>query len=107
VALLFFNLGRTFRPGDQPRIEIEEPAVNLEQLNLTPNGEPLQSGGTQTGDVAGEATAECSGKIKGNISSSGKIYHLPGGSFYERTNPEVCFASESEAIQAGFRKSLR
>jgi len=42
--------------------------------------------------------------IKGNHSSSGDfIYHLPGGRFYERTRPEVCFASEQEAQTAGFR----
>ncbi len=41
--------------------------------------------------------------IKGNHSSSGDfIYHLPGGRFYDRTRPEVCFASEQEAQAAGF-----
>lgn len=42
--------------------------------------------------------------IKGNHSSSGDyIYHIPGGTFYERTRPEVCFASEDEAQTAGYR----
>lgn len=42
--------------------------------------------------------------IKGNHSSSGDfIYHIPGSRFYERTRPEVCFASEQEAQTAGFR----
>ncbi|HEU5327946.1 MAG TPA: hypothetical protein VFU78_07620 [Thermomicrobiales bacterium] len=42
--------------------------------------------------------------IKGNKSSSGElIYHLPGTRFYERTNPEVCFATEEAARAAGFR----
>ena len=45
--------------------------------------------------------------IKGNISSSGMIYHVKGGSFYERTNPEMCFNTEAEAQKAGFRKSSR
>jgi hypothetical protein len=42
--------------------------------------------------------------IKGNKSSSGElIYHLPGTRFYDRTNPEVCFATEADAWTAGFR----
>ena len=51
--------------------------------------------------------------IKGNISSNGdKIYHVPGGSFYEKTQinkdtGERYFCSEEEAISAGWRKSKR
>lgn len=48
------------------------------------------------------------GLIKGNINSQGeKIYHLPGGMYYDRTDPEVWFKTEEEAQEAGFRKSLR
>lgn len=44
--------------------------------------------------------------IKGNHSSSGElIYHVPGGQFYERTNPEECFATERDARAAGYRAS--
>jgi hypothetical protein len=42
--------------------------------------------------------------IKG---SKSKIYHMPGGSFYERTNPAACFNSEAEAQSAGYTKSSR
>lgn len=46
--------------------------------------------------------------IKGNVASSGeKIYHVPGGAFYDRTDPEECFASETEAQAAGYRPSQR
>ena len=48
------------------------------------------------------ATADC--YIKG---SKSRIYHMPGGSFYDRTNPVQCFASEAEAQAAGFTKSSR
>jgi hypothetical protein len=40
--------------------------------------------------------------IKG---SKSKIYHVPGGSFYERTNAAQCFNSEEEALSAGYNKS--
>ncbi|PZX10464.1 endonuclease YncB(thermonuclease family) [Celeribacter halophilus] len=48
--------------------------------------------------------------IKGNISSSGKIYHLPGGLWYTRTRINVgsgerWFCSEDEARAAGWRKA--
>ena len=45
--------------------------------------------------------------VKGNISSASKIYHVKGGAFYDRTNPEQCFDTEAEAIAAGYRKSSR
>ena len=43
--------------------------------------------------------------IKGNESSG--IYHVPGGAFYNRTNPEICFATTSAAQKAGYRASKR
>ncbi len=45
--------------------------------------------------------------IKGNISGSSKIYHVKGGSSYEKTTPEACFNTEAEAVAAGFRKAKR
>lgn len=48
--------------------------------------------------------------IKGNISSGGKIYHLPGCGSYDKTAidesaGEHWFCSENEAEQAGWRKA--
>lgn len=51
--------------------------------------------------------------IKGNISSEGeKIYHVPGGEFYDATQinesaGERWFCTESDAVSAGWRKSQR
>jgi endonuclease YncB( thermonuclease family) len=61
--------------------------------------------------VVGAAPAQPgSGKclIKGNISSKGRIYHLPGSEFYDRTwidesKGERWFCSEAEALAAGWR----
>ena len=39
--------------------------------------------------------------------SKSKIYHIVGGSFYERTNAAQCFATEAEAQAAGYTKSSR
>lgn len=50
--------------------------------------------------------------IKGNISSNGRIYHVPGQEHYGRTRintsrGERWFCSESEARAAGWRKARR
>lgn len=104
VAFLFFGLGRYTAQNRPPDLRIEEPTVDLSKIYHTEN--------LQLGEVAGtaidaEEKIDCAGKIKGNISSSGKIYHMPGGAFYNRTVPEVCFSTEAEAKAAGFRKSKR
>lgn len=44
--------------------------------------------------------------VKGNIGSE-KVYHLPGGSYYNRTQPEECFVTGSDAEAAGYRRSSR
>lgn len=46
--------------------------------------------------------------IKGNINSKGeKIYHVPGGQYYDKTIAEEWFCTEAEAQAAGYRKSKR
>ncbi len=48
------------------------------------------------------------GQIKGNIRNKHeKIYHLPGGQYYEKTRAELWFKTEREAMEKGFRKSRR
>ncbi|WP_042455612.1 sunset domain-containing protein [Neobacillus dielmonensis] len=48
-------------------------------------------------------------QIKGNLTTYNgeKIYHVPGGQFYEVTDAEEMFCSEEEAEEAGYRRSLR
>jgi competence protein ComEC len=57
------------------------------------------SGEKQYVDASGK------GLIKGNASS--KIYHMPGGAYYDRTKAEVWFKTEAEAQAAGYRRSSR
>jgi len=68
--------------------------------------------GGGSGDIsaaAGGSSASCSQpQIKGNINSRGeKIYHLPGGQYYDITIAERWFCTEEEAQDAGFRKAAR
>jgi hypothetical protein len=57
--------------------------------------------------VAGDGTRDCPEgyPIKGNASSM--IYHMPGQSAYEVTEPEFCFATEEAATSAGYRAARR
>lgn len=59
-----------------------------------------------TAKVTPKAPAVCT--VKGNRSSSGEwIYHVPGGQYYAITIAEECFATEAQAVAAGYRKSKR
>ena len=55
------------------------------------------------GSIRGDGSGSCPADypIKGNKSS--KIYHTPEISSYQGTKAEWCFASEDDAIAAGFR----
>jgi hypothetical protein len=41
--------------------------------------------------------------IKGNVTTTDKIFHIPGGASYNQTKPETCFATAADAQAAGFR----
>jgi hypothetical protein len=64
------------------------------------------------GGVAPQDAWTCppSHPIKGNLTTySGEpcIYHLPGGRFYPKTNPERGYATEDDAQKDGCRRSKR
>ena len=61
---------------------------------------PYGAGSHAPLDDADEAPAGF--EIKGNADSM--LYHVPGSAFYDRTVPEVWFASEEAAEAAGFSK---
>lgn len=86
------NAARAARRG-QWAGEAEEPA--LYRLARTTHAAP-----------PAEGPGDCT--IKGNISTGGRIYHLPGGRWYDRTaiDPAVgerWFCSPAEAEAAGWR----
>ena len=70
-------------------------------------GERLQAEARTEG---GSASGDC--RIKGNISSSNRIYHVPGGQWYARTRIDTSkgerwFCSEAQARAAGWRRAKR
>ena len=73
---------------------------------------PAAAGSPEEGACDYSDTSEA--VIKGNISTNSgeKIYHVPGGGFYEQTvidkaAGERWFCAESDAVAAGWRISLR
>jgi len=58
------------------------------------------------GAVAPVSEDDCppSAPIKGNQSG---LYHVPGGAYYDVTNPEECFATAANAEAAGYEASSR
>ncbi len=74
-------------------------------LSLTPPP------GAGTVCAGGCVTPPAGCRIKGNIGASGeKIYHVPGGKFYDNTliepeKGERWFCTEAEAVAAGWRRS--
>ena len=91
VTVLAFGLGRlTTGQHSVPQIRVEE------AFSAPSNYSPT---------VAAVQSVICKNKIKG---SSSMIYHVPGGSFYNRTtSPIRCFDTEADAKAAGFRRSSR
>ncbi|TCS80344.1 ComEC/Rec2 family competence protein [Tepidibacillus fermentans] len=75
----------------------------------TTTSKPKSTTTNKTDTKTTTSSGDCSKPlIKGNISSSGeKIYHVPGGAYYDRTIAEEMFCTEEQAIKAGYRKSKR
>lgn len=87
--------------ADSQVVEGATPAAGQTQAE----GQAVEDTTPAAGQIDGDGSHHCPGShaIKGNASS--KIYHLPGGRSYDQTIPEVCFASEEDAVAAGYRAS--
>lgn len=78
------------------------PAPSQSTSDNTGTNQPFQN--NPSDDV--ERNTSCKGQIKGNTNS--KIYHVPGGAYYDKTVDNITwFCSEAEAQAAGYRKSKR
>lgn len=63
----------------------------------------MESGpGWMKGDFGGDCPEAY--PIKGNATS--RIFHLPGQSSYDKTIPEICFATDADAVAAGYRPRM-
>ena len=91
---------------DGPHVDSDE---SPEETPIAASVETVENPGNDaeaaSGHVVGDGSRDCPEgySIKGNASS--KIYHLQGGRSYDQTIPEVCFATEEDAVAAGYRAS--
>ena len=91
--------------GENKKTEISSADLEKE------SSDSKDSNATTTPVVNSEQKEGC--VIKGNINSSGeKIYHIPGGSSYTKTQidtskGEKWFCTEEEAVAAGWRKAKK
>lgn len=93
VALLTFAPVSPLPAAAQadPTIELSPGAVLPLDLNTCPAEYPVK--GNRAGRQASRPTDP--------------IYHVPGGRYYDATDPEECFATAADAEAAGYRAPLR
>lgn len=117
VLLVFLTGGpkasptRPRLPQPESRLPGREQPAPAPTVELQPAQEPAAVPGSCPNGCA-EPPPDC--YIKGNISrkTGERIYHLPGGEFYDRTKispgyGEAWFCTEEEARASGWRKSKR
>ncbi|WP_409270125.1 thermonuclease family protein [Neobacillus sp. SCS-31] len=89
--------------------QAKKKAVGIWSIENYATEEGYQSDISGKGTNRGEAykiQEKCEGKVKGNANS--KIYHVPGGAYYESNIKEIVwFCKETDARKAGYRKSKR
>ncbi|BBL77537.1 hypothetical protein [Methylomagnum ishizawai] len=71
-----------------------------------PTAHPVEAPKPGATEAQPDASGNCPASAPVKVSSSG-IYHLPGGSFYRRTQAKGCYATPEAAQAAGFRASQR
>src|SRR5689334_9084335 len=98
VFIVGFGTGRAEQAFRKP----ERRSQTNTNYTQSPPSKPAK-----TDEQATKTPAKGNCPIKGNVSATSKIYHVPGGAFYAKVTPEQCFNTEAEAKAAGFRKSSR
>jgi very-short-patch-repair endonuclease len=79
--------------------------VALGGIYLAAGGSDGGTDPVDDGRGVGFVVCPASHPLKGNAGS--RVAHQPGGEFYDKTKPEVCFADEAAAQDAGYRVSRR
>ncbi|KIT16074.1 thermonuclease family protein [Jannaschia aquimarina] len=107
--LVRLGLARTYR--DSPAYAEEEKEAQLLARGLWAY-EMMDPAAWRAAQRASGSVARTDCAIKGNMSSSGRIYHMPGQRDYDATRidtrrGERWFCSEREAREAGWRKARR
>ncbi len=95
--------------GQSPSFTPDASLDLVDDIEFAFEPEPATMGaaGLSAGWVQGDGSRECpeTFPIKGNRTSH--IYHLPGQASYGATIAELCFATEADAVENGYRPTKR
>lgn len=105
LAGVAFAVWRARRPAPAP-------ALPHHPLTIPPGVDP-EGGPESEGEVTGiepwvepeDGTCPASHPVKAKLASG--IFHVPGGSSYERTRPDRCYLDADAAIADGLRQAKR
>ena len=108
-----FTVPFDYRNGvtDLTGSEIGAPAVGVAAPGSVSSGTPRVPEASTRAGAERAKVAAC--RIKGNVSSEGaRIYHMPGGAYYEKTRidpdqGERWFCTEDEARSAGWTRAAK
>lgn len=100
----------TLVDSDQSGEDVSASEPVAAEADVVESSEPAEqaeiSGEMKQGMIVSEdGVCPASHPIKGNASS--RIYHTPQSASYHNTKPEYCFATEEDAVAAGFRAPRR
>lgn len=94
----------------QEEIAKDWKAAYVKYIGPLPNSAPFATlglDGASMADGQHDASGGCPDSMPVKVSNSG-IYHVPGGSFYNRTtHVKACYATPADAEAAGYRASKR
>lgn len=106
IGAIAVGIVRAVRPAPKPAVTgvaSWEPMVTKETPTRTSG--PVQFTSTDPWVEPVDGACPLSHPIKGNDGS--KIFHVPGGSSYDRTVPERCYARGEDAEADGYRQAKR
>ncbi|MDQ6927828.1 MAG: hypothetical protein M3159_04105 [Actinomycetota bacterium] len=107
-------------PRGAPKPQVPEPQATRPPVAKATAATPKQAPATKKAPVAKKAATNGDGAgwvepvngacpaaypVKGKLKSL--IYHLPGMTAYQRTNPDRCYRDEASAQADGLRKAKR
>lgn len=108
--LVYAGIARAFPKYSLEYVDIEKQALFSERGTWRATMQSPADFRAESRRAPPAPDASC--PIKGNISSGGKIYHMPGQDDYlvtkiNKSNGERWFCSEAEAVNAGWRRAKR
>lgn len=106
-----FGVGKNYGSGgvvNPPSLRSDNTNYNTNAATETKSKEPEPSADKSPEKSSDKAIPNSATLGECNIKGSkSKTYHMPGGSFYDRTSAAQCFETEEEAVAAGYKKSSR